>query len=62
MGLCYTQGSHAIGYADFDSRSRKVVFRIYDDVGNLIETHNPTAEPTFKAMLEIHPVMKLASQ
>jgi len=31
--------SNAIGYAKFDSRSHDAVIRVYDDAGNLIETH-----------------------
>jgi hypothetical protein len=28
-----------LGYAKFSSRSRDAVIRVYDDAGNLIETH-----------------------
>jgi len=31
--------SNAIGYAKFYSRSRDAVIRVYDDAGNVIETH-----------------------
>jgi hypothetical protein len=31
--------SNAIGYAQFFSRSHEAVIRVYDDVGNVIETH-----------------------
>jgi hypothetical protein len=31
--------SNAIGYAKHRSRSRKAVIRVYDDAGNVIETH-----------------------
>ena len=31
--------SNAIGYAKFDSRSHDAVIRVYDDSGNVIETH-----------------------
>jgi hypothetical protein len=31
--------SHAIGYAQFYSRSRDAVIRVYDDADNVIETH-----------------------
>jgi hypothetical protein len=31
--------SNAIGYAKFYSRSHRVVIRVYDDAGNVIETH-----------------------
>lgn len=31
--------SYAIGYAKFRSRSHDAVIRVYDDAGNVIETH-----------------------
>jgi hypothetical protein len=31
--------SKAIGQAKFRSRSHRAVIRVYDDVGNVIETH-----------------------
>ena len=31
--------SNAIGYAKFYSRSRDAVILVYDDAGNVIETH-----------------------
>jgi hypothetical protein len=31
--------SNAIGYAKFYSRSNDAVIRVYDDAGNVIETH-----------------------
>jgi hypothetical protein len=31
--------SNAIGYAKFYSRSHDVVIRVYDETGNVIETH-----------------------
>jgi hypothetical protein len=31
--------SNAIGYAQFYSRSHNAVIRVYDDAGNVIETH-----------------------
>jgi hypothetical protein len=31
--------SNAIGYAKFYSRSRNAVIRVYDEDGNVIETH-----------------------
>src|SRR5713101_3274063 len=31
--------SNAIGYAKFHSRSQDAVIRVYDDAGNVIETH-----------------------
>ena len=30
---------NAIGYAEFFSRSHHAVIRVYDDAGNVIETH-----------------------
>jgi hypothetical protein len=38
-GLWYTQVSDAVGYAEFYSRSHDAVIRVYDDAGNVIETH-----------------------
>jgi hypothetical protein len=43
-GLWYTQVSDAIGYAEFYSRSHYVVIRVYDDVGNVIETQKHKGE------------------
>jgi hypothetical protein len=37
--LWYTEILHAIGYAEFRSRSYDAVIRVYDDAGNVIETH-----------------------
>ena len=37
--LLYTQVSHAVGYAQFYSRSHRALIRVYDDAGNVIETH-----------------------
>jgi hypothetical protein len=34
--------SNAIGYVNHCSRSHYVVIRVYDDVGNVIETHEQT--------------------
>jgi hypothetical protein len=31
--------SNAVGYAQFYSRSHDAVIRVYDDAGNVIETH-----------------------
>jgi hypothetical protein len=31
--------SHAIGYAKHRSRSHHAVIRVYDEAGNVIETH-----------------------
>jgi hypothetical protein len=37
--LCYLKVSNAIGYAKFRSRSHDAVIRVYDEAGNVIETH-----------------------
>jgi len=37
--LWYDTSDHAIGYAMQDSRSADAVIRVYDDAGNVIETH-----------------------
>jgi len=41
-----TQISDAIDYAKFFSRSHDAVIRVYDDEGNVIETHEHTGEFT----------------
>ena len=45
--------SNAVDYAKFSSRSHDAVIRVYDDAGNVIETHehgNPTEARSFGAM------------
>lgn len=37
--LWYTKLDHAVEYAQFRSRSHDAVIRVYDDAGNVIETH-----------------------
>jgi hypothetical protein len=37
--LWYDKSDHAIGYAMHFSRSRDAVIRVYDEGGNVIETH-----------------------
>ena len=39
--------SNAIGYAKFFSRSHDAVIRVYDDAGNVIETHEHKGGPRF---------------
>jgi hypothetical protein len=36
--------SNAVGYAKFYSRSRDAVIRVYDEAGNVIETHEHAGE------------------
>jgi len=36
--------SNAIEYAKFRSRSHQAVMRVYDEAGNVIETHEHTGE------------------
>ena len=36
--------NNAIGYAKFFSRSHDVVIRVYDEAGNVIETHEHTGD------------------
>jgi hypothetical protein len=36
--------SNAIGYAEHYSRSHNAVIRVYDDAGNVIETHEHTGD------------------
>ena len=42
--LWYTEIPQAIGYAQFYSRSHHVVIRVYDDAGNVMETHEHTGD------------------
>jgi hypothetical protein len=37
--LWYTNPDDAVSYAKFFSRSHDAVIRVYDDAGNVIETH-----------------------
>ena len=43
--------SHAIGYAKHRNRSHDAVIRVYDDAGNVIETHENKGD--FKTSLNI---------
>jgi hypothetical protein len=36
--------ANAINYAKFFSRSHDAVIRVYDEAGNVIETHKPTGD------------------
>ena len=36
--------SNAIGYVKLDSRSHDAVIRVYDEAGNVIETHEHTGD------------------
>jgi hypothetical protein len=36
--------TNAIGYAKFRSRSHHAVIRVYDEAGNVIETHEHTGD------------------
>ena len=36
--------SYAIGYAEFYSRSHDAVIHVYDEAGNVIETHEHAGE------------------
>jgi hypothetical protein len=36
--------NNAIGYAKFRSRSHDAVIRVYDEAGNVIETHEHTGD------------------
>ena len=42
--LWYDTPAHAIGYAIHYSRSVDAVIRVYDDAGNVIETHKHAGE------------------
>ena len=39
-----TRSGNAIGYAQHRSRSHDAVIRVYDDAGNVIETHEHKGE------------------
>jgi hypothetical protein len=38
-GLWYTKPDDAVDYAKFYTRSHHAVIRVYDEAGNVIETH-----------------------
>jgi hypothetical protein len=42
--LWYDTPDNAIGYAMHSSRSHDAVIRVYDDAGNVIETHGRKAD------------------
>jgi hypothetical protein len=42
--LWYTEMPHAIGYAKFRSRSHDAVIRVYDEAGNVIQTHEQAGD------------------
>jgi hypothetical protein len=42
--LWYTKPDDAVSYAKFFSRSHHAVIRVYDEAGNVIETHEHTGE------------------
>ena len=42
--LWYVKVSDAIEYAKFRSRSHHAVIRVYDDAGNVIDTHDHAGE------------------
>jgi hypothetical protein len=44
VGLWYAEIPHAIGYAEFFSRSHDAVIRVYDAAGNVVETHEHTGD------------------
>jgi hypothetical protein len=37
--LWYDKSDHAIGYAMHSSRSHDAMIRVYDETGNVVETH-----------------------
>jgi len=41
--LWYTKPDDAVDYAKFFSRSHDAVIRVYDDAGNVIQTHEARA-------------------
>jgi hypothetical protein len=42
--LWYLDADAAVGYAKFRIRSHDAVIRVYDDVGNVIDTHEHAGE------------------
>jgi len=42
--LWYTKVDQSVGYAQFYSRSHRAVIRVYDERGNVIETHEHAGE------------------
>jgi hypothetical protein len=42
--LRYEQAPDAVEYAKFYSRSHDAVIRVYDEAGNVIETHDHTGD------------------
>jgi len=50
-------GQQAIGYAKFRSRSHHAVIRVYDEAGNVIETHGHAGD--FKAWWVIFSTARL---
>jgi hypothetical protein len=51
---------HPIGYAKFYSRSHDAVIRVYDEAGNVIETHEQAGEP--RAIGEQRPIRLTGSK
>ena len=49
--------ANAIGYAKFYSRSHDAVIHVYDNAGNVIETHDHAGE--FKEFLGVAPALLL---
>jgi hypothetical protein len=43
-GLWYTKSDDAVSYAQFFSRSHDGVIRVFDDAGNVIESHEHTGD------------------
>jgi hypothetical protein len=44
FGRLWYAEPNAIGYSKFFSRSHDAVIRVYDEVGNVIETHEHTGD------------------
>ena len=49
----YTEIPHAIGYAEFYSRSHHAVIRVYDESGNVIETHKHKGDFKERAIAQL---------
>jgi hypothetical protein len=51
--------SNAIDYAKFRSRSHDAVIRVYDEVGNVIDTHEHTVQRVLSSRFSLAPGISL---
>jgi hypothetical protein len=50
---------NAVGYAKFYSRSHHAVIRVYDDAGNVIDTHEHTVQRVLSSRFSLAPGISL---